>query len=79
MIKREIAYNLVNVTDAITYVSDMETRELQFLNKYTKDLLGMDEDDESYRERIVFEKLEYLTVGNLLSVYGLELFAFVHR
>ena len=37
----------------------------------------LDEDDESYRERIVFEKLEYLTVGNLLSVYGLELFAFV--
>jgi hypothetical protein len=37
----------------------------------------LDEDDESYRERIVFEKLEYLTVGNLLSVYGLELFVFV--
>lgn len=37
----------------------------------------LDEDDESYRERIVFEKLEYLTVANLLSVYGLELFAFV--
>jgi hypothetical protein len=35
------------------------------------------EGDEEYRERIVFEKLEYLTVGNLLSVYGLELFAFV--
>ena len=37
----------------------------------------LDEDDESYRERIVLEKLEYLTVANLLSVYGLELFAFV--
>ena len=37
----------------------------------------LDEDDESYRERIVFEKLEYLTVGNLIGIYGLELFAFV--
>ena len=37
----------------------------------------LDEDDESYRERIVFEKLEYLTVGNLIGIYGLDLFAFV--
>ena len=37
----------------------------------------LDEDDESYRERIIFEKLEYLTVGNLQSIYGLDLFAFV--
>ena len=36
-----------------------------------------DEDDESFRERIIFEKLEYLTVGNLMSVYGLDLYAFV--
>ena len=36
-----------------------------------------DEDDESFRERIVFEKLEYLTVGNLMTVYGLDLYAFV--
>ena len=37
----------------------------------------LDEDDESYRERIVFEKLEYLTVGNLIGIYGLDLYAFV--
>ncbi len=37
----------------------------------------LDEDDESYRERIIFEKLEYLTVGNLMSIYGLDLYAFV--
>ena len=37
----------------------------------------LDEDDESYRERIIFEKLEYLTVGNLQSIYGLDLYAFV--
>ena len=33
--------------------------------------------DEEYRERIVFEKLEYLTVGNVMEFYGLDLFAFV--
>ena len=37
----------------------------------------LDEDDDSYRERIIFEKLEYLTVGNLQSIYGLDLYAFV--
>ena len=37
----------------------------------------LDEDDESYRNRIVFEKLEYLTVRNLREIYGLVLFAFV--
>ena len=35
------------------------------------------ESDESYRERIIFEKLEYLTVDNLLNIYGLTLYAFV--
>ncbi len=35
------------------------------------------ESDESYRERIIFEKLEYLTVDNLLSIYGLTLYVFV--
>jgi hypothetical protein len=37
----------------------------------------INEDDESYRERIVFEKLEYLTVGNVMEFYGLTLYAFV--
>lgn len=36
-----------------------------------------DESDDDFRERIVFEKLEFLTVGNLMTVYGLDLFAFV--
>jgi hypothetical protein len=35
------------------------------------------EGDEEYRERIVFEKLEYLTVGNVMEFYGLTLYAFV--
>lgn len=58
MIKREIAYNLVNKMDTIMYVSDMETRELQFLNKYTKELLGMDEEDESYIGKKCYEVLK---------------------
>ena len=36
-----------------------------------------DESDESYRERIIFEKLEYLTVRNLIEIYGLTLYVFV--
>jgi len=36
-----------------------------------------DESDEDYRNRIIFEKLEYLTVGNLQSIYGLELFNYI--
>ena len=37
----------------------------------------LDEDDDSYRERIVYEKLDHLTVGLLYTVYGLDLFVFV--
>ena len=37
----------------------------------------LDEDDESYRERIIFEKLEYLTAHNLQEIYGVELFSVV--
>ena len=49
------------------------------------DLFGLDfdvprklgESDEDYRERIFFEKLEYLTAGNLIKFYDLTLYAFV--
>lgn len=49
------------------------------------DLFGKDydvprklgESDDDYRERIVFEKLEYLTAKNLMDIYGLKLYAFV--
>ena len=37
----------------------------------------LNEDDESYRDRIIFEKLEYLTAGNLDNIYGITLYAFV--
>lgn len=37
----------------------------------------IDETDEDYRERIVYEKLDHLTVGLLYEVYGLDLFVFV--
>jgi len=37
----------------------------------------LDEDDESYRNRIVFEKLEYLNASNLINIFGLVLYAFV--
>lgn len=37
----------------------------------------VDESDEDYRQRIIFEKLEYLTVENLQNIYGLDLFIFV--
>lgn len=35
----------------------------------------VDEDDDSFRERIIFEKLEYLTAHNLKSIYGVQLFS----
>lgn len=34
----------------------------------------LDETDDSYRERIIFEKLEYLTAHNLQSIYNVGLF-----
>lgn len=34
----------------------------------------VDEDDDSYRNRIIFEKLEYLTAENLKNIFGVELF-----
>ena len=35
------------------------------------------EGDDDYRNRIIFEKLEYLTARNLQEIYGLTLYAFV--
>ena len=35
----------------------------------------VDESDDSFRERIIFEKLEYLTAHNLQSIYGVQLFS----
>ena len=35
----------------------------------------VDEDDDSFRERIIFEKLEYLTAHNLQEIYGVQLFS----
>ena len=38
----------------------------------------LDEDDESYRSRIIFEKLEYLNARNLLDIFGLPLFTHIN-
>lgn len=35
----------------------------------------VDESDDSFRERIIFEKLEYLTAHNLQEIYGVQLFS----
>lgn len=32
------------------------------------------ESDDDYRDRIIFEKLEYLTIGNLMSIYGVDFY-----
>jgi hypothetical protein len=37
----------------------------------------IDEDDESYRQRIIFEKLEYLTAHNLQNIYNLTLYVYI--
>ena len=37
----------------------------------------LDEDDEAYRQRIIFEKLEYLTARNLQTIYDILLYAYV--
>ena len=37
----------------------------------------LNEDDESYRKRIIYHKMDYLTVDNLREIYGLTLYAFV--
>ena len=36
----------------------------------------LDEDDESYRNRIIYEVLGYLTIPYLLNVYGLTLYTY---
>ena len=36
----------------------------------------LDEDDESYRQRIVYEKLDHLTPSLLSDVYGVKLFTY---
>lgn len=36
-----------------------------------------DESDDDYRNRILFEKLEYLNASNLINIFGLTLYVFV--
>ena len=37
------------------------------------------ESDDDYRDRIVFEKLEYLNADNLQDIYGLTLYCFINQ
>ena len=49
-----------------------------WLNAHGEDygvIRKIDESDDDYRERIIFEKLEYLTAHNLQAIYGLTLYA----
>ena len=51
-----------------------------WLDAHGKDygvLRKIDESDDDYRKRIIFEKLEYLTAENLQEIYGLTLYCFV--
>ena len=41
-------------------------------------LRKLDESDEDYRNRIIFEKLDYLTAHNLENIYGLTLYCYVN-
>ena len=49
-----------------------------WLDAWGKDfgvLRKVDESDDDYRQRILFEKLEYLTAKNLSEIYGVELYS----
>lgn len=58
----------------------LNTAEGGWLDAHGRDygvVRKLDESDEDYRNRIVFEKLEYLTARNLIDIYGLTLYVFV--
>lgn len=58
----------------------LSTASGNWLDCFGKDfgvLRKQDEDDESYRNRIIFEKLEYLTSENLQSIYRLTLYYYI--
>lgn len=60
----------------------LNTATGEFLNLFGKDygiIRNEGESDDDYRERIVFEKLEYLNARNLIEIYGLKLYAQINN
>lgn len=66
----EPIYEQLFLTDATGSWLDVHGRDYGIARK-------LDEDDDSYRERIIYEKLDHLTVSLLNTVYNMELYAFV--
>lgn len=69
--------------DGISNIFDelfLDTATGGWLDAHGRDygvLRNAGESDESYRERIIFEKLEYLNAHNLQNIYGFVLYSYV--
>lgn len=58
------------LTDATGEYLDLHGADLGIKRK-------LDESDDEYRERIIYESLGHITVDLLLNVYGVQLFTFI--
>lgn len=58
----------------------LNTAKGKYLDLFGKDYgvhRNVDENDDDYRDRIIFEKLEYLTVKNLIEIFKLNIYCYV--
>ena len=82
-LRKVLDYTLGEYMDNLADIGDMlflDSATGGWLDAHGRDYgvsRRLDETDEDYRERIIFEKLEYLTAHNLQEIYGLPLFAYV--
>lgn len=82
-LRKVLDYTLGEYMDNLADIGDMlflDSATGGWLDAFGRDYgvsRRLDESDDSYRERIIFEKLEYLTAHNLQEIYGLPLFAYV--
>lgn len=79
-VRKVLDYSVGEYMDNLSEINDelfLTSATGGWLDAWGKDyglIRRVDEDDDSFRERIIFEKLEYLTVRNLKDIYGVRLF-----
>ena len=79
-VRKVLDYSVGEYMDNLSEINDelfLTSATGGWLDAWGKDygvIRRVDEDDDSFRERIIFEKLEYLTARNLKDIYGVRLF-----
>lgn len=80
-VRKVLDYTVGEYMDNLSEINDelfLTSATGGWLDAWGKDygvIRKIDESDDDFRERIIFEKLEYLTAHNLQNIYGVRLFS----